>query len=191
MCACTHTHPYQCAHAHTHTHTHTHTHNPLAARASTSVPLTWTWHDVTHRSFVLFHSNSNICRNQIRDYTTGWRRVIERLIFTDHFPQKIPIISGSLAEFDLHLKASEGFPPPWKYSRWEGSTDVKNNYCLRNHLFVEIESATWSTTWSTGWWRPIGCLQLQVIFRQRATNYRALLRKWPVKIRHSMTYATL
>jgi len=29
----------------------------------------------------------------------------------------------------------------------------------------------------TGWRRPIGCLKLQVIFRKRATNYRALLRK--------------
>jgi len=29
----------------------------------------------------------------------------------------------------------------------------------------------------TGWRRPIGCLELQVIFRKRATNYRALLRK--------------
>jgi len=29
----------------------------------------------------------------------------------------------------------------------------------------------------TGWRRPIGCLKLQVILRERATNYRALLRK--------------
>ena len=29
----------------------------------------------------------------------------------------------------------------------------------------------------TGWQRPIGCLKLQAIFRKRATNYRALLRK--------------
>ena len=29
----------------------------------------------------------------------------------------------------------------------------------------------------TGWRRPIGCLKLQVIFRKRASNYRALLRK--------------
>jgi len=30
---------------------------------------------------------------------------------------------------------------------------------------------------ATGWRRPIGCLKLKVIFRKRATNYRALLRK--------------
>jgi len=29
----------------------------------------------------------------------------------------------------------------------------------------------------TGWRRPIGCHKLLVIFRKRATNYRALLRK--------------
>ena len=34
---------------------------------------------------------------------------------------------------------------------------------------------------STGWRRPIGCLQLQVIFRKRATNYRALMRKMTCK----------
>jgi len=33
----------------------------------------------------------------------------------------------------------------------------------------------------TGWRRPIGCLELQVIFRKRATDYRALLRKMTSK----------
>jgi len=39
----------------------------------------------------------------------------------------------------------------------------------------------------TGWWRPIVFLKVQVIFRKRATNYRAFFRKRPVKIRHPMT----
>jgi len=33
----------------------------------------------------------------------------------------------------------------------------------------------------TGWRRPIECLKLQVIFRKRATNYKALLRKMTYK----------
>ena len=34
-----------------------------------------------------------------------------------------------------------------------------------------------NTFGTTGWRRPIGCLKLQVIFGERATKYRALLRK--------------
>jgi len=32
-------------------------------------------------------------------------------------------------------------------------------------------------TWLTGWRRCVGCLKLHVSFRQRTTNYKALLRK--------------
>jgi len=38
----------------------------------------------------------------------------------------------------------------------------------------------------TGWWKPIGCLKLQVIFRKRATNYRALL--WKMTYEHKASY---
>ena len=33
----------------------------------------------------------------------------------------------------------------------------------------------------TGWRRHIGCLKLQVIFRKRATNHKALLQKMTYK----------
>jgi len=42
---------------------------------------------------------------------------------------------------------------------------------------------------STGWRRPIRCLKLQVIFRKRATNYRALLRKMTCKNKASYGFA--
>ena len=44
-----------------------------------------------------------------------------------------------------------------------------------------IYSIHMASIFTTGWRRPIGCLELQVIFRKRATNYRALLRKMTCK----------
>ena len=42
---------------------------------------------------------------------------------------------------------------------------------------------------STGWRRPTGCLNLQVIFRKRATNYRALLREMTYKDKASYGFS--
>ena len=43
-----------------------------------------------------------------------------------------------------------------------------------------------NSVYTKGWRRPIGCLKLQLIFRKRATDYRALLRKMTHTIRHPM-----
>ena len=43
---------------------------------------------------------------------------------------------------------------------------------------------------NTGWRRLIGCLKLQVIFRKRATNYGALLRKMTYKDKAFRGYCT-
>ena len=40
--------------------------------------------------------------------------------------------------------------------------------CFRSYSIIQHH---------TGWSRPIRCLKLQIIFRKRATNYRARLRK--------------
>ena len=43
----------------------------------------------------------------------------------------------------------------------------------------------------TGWQRPIGCLKLQVIFRKRTTNYRALLQKMTYEYKPSYASSPL
>jgi len=58
-----------------------------------------------------------------------------------------------------------------------------HNACQKSPIMCEKSPITSrnkvmdSTLTCTGWRRPIGFLKLQVIFRKRATNYRALLRK--------------
>jgi len=49
-------------------------------------------------------------------------------------------------------------------------------------LVIHDSSATW-------WRRPIGCFKLQIIFRKRATNYRAILRK--ITFENKASYGSL
>ena len=51
------------------------------------------------------------------------------------------------------------------------------------HIYTKIYKEYIQHIWDvcTGWWRSIRCLKLQVIFRKRANNCRALLRKTTYK----------
>jgi len=65
----------------------------------------------------------------------------------------------------------------YRYVRNTASRTLLCRALQYRHCSVDIML----THCSTGWRRPIGCLKLQVLFRKRATNCRALLRKMTCK----------
>jgi len=81
--------------------------------------------------------------------TTGWRRVIGCLIFTGHFPQKSPIISGSFAANDLRLKASyESSPPCMQLTSEKLSMDrFGGGFCWTKRTVQNRALFAWDTWW--------------------------------------------
>jgi len=66
-------------------------------------------------------------------------------------------------------------------AEWCSMFDVSNSRDASFKRFIhrayQSISPEMNRSTDTAWRRPLGCLKLQVIFRKRATNYRALLRK--------------
>ena len=83
--------------------------------------------------------------------------------------QPLTHLVGPISSDNLHTKSSPHLTP-YIYTEIHGNP-------LQDIISIAYG---WRLT-STGWPRPIGCLQFQVIFRKRATNYRALLREMTYK----------
>jgi len=69
---------------------------------------------------------------------------------------------------------------------------VHMRVCIYIHAHLHVSTAAMNsknTRRITGWRRHIRCLKLQVIFRKRATNYRALL--WKMTCEDKASYASL
>ena len=96
-----------------------------------------------------------------------------------------PIISGSLAQRDLQLKASFSSSPTCTYIP---RCIVCMYICMCMYVRMYESMYMYVCTYVRYYVRCKGCLKLQVSFCKRATNYRALLRKMTYKVQASYAF---
>ena len=82
--------------------------------------------------------------------------------------------------FTLNTRVYTGLKTHHQRASW---TDTRIQILLNSkrennlYIFLHMYEYKYTSYTRTGWRRPIGCLELQMIFRKRATNCRALSRE--------------
>jgi len=117
------------------------------------------------------------CCCQTYSWGTGWRRCIGCLKLQVSFCKRATNRRALLQKETYTDKASYGSLPPCIYlvAKHVCWCQINLSFCVPG-IYIFVKSPCCCQTY-TEWRRLVGYLKLQVIFRKRATNYKALLRK--------------
>ena len=156
------------AHTHTHTHIHAHTTSAHSDRRSQNTNSRRSKHTKSCRSQ---HTNHRC--SQHTNSSRCWE-ALSRLDDATNPPWMCQLYAA--VSFDVMGECGSGGSGGGSNRRHDGNRGSGGTGDGNGSDGDGIGSNS-----STGWRKPIGCFKLQDIFRKRATNYRALLRKMSYK----------
>ena len=188
----THMHTHKHTHSHSHSHSLTHTH-PNTLQTSTMVHqhcklCTHTHAHIHSLSLSLSHTHAhtlNVCNGSSTlkivpvAHLAGFFEntcvsVCTRVcVCTREHIHHTPAPTASLMKSPSYLEFFGVSTFIWAITICARTTWIMHRYTVYDTL--SVSTIVWVST--TEWRRPVGYLKMQIIFRRRATNYRALLWK--------------
>jgi len=97
------------------------------------------------------------------------------------------LLQGSFAQEIYNLKEPTNRRHPISEYMLDGRGNPGSEIFKRDVLYIYLLLPELMLD-GTGWRRPIGCLKLQIIFRKRATNYRAL--SWKISCKDEASHGS-